>query len=78
MSFSVEFWATVADAEKIVEQEYLPSTVKLFLGQALLAFTAVDMVHVKAFGHLFNKDYERSNAEIVVEKVLLKKPQPPK
>lgn len=72
MSFSVEFTGKVVDARKIVEKEHLPSEIKLFLAQALRAFEPESLVYVKAHGHLFNGDYQRSNADMVVQQVVLR------
>ena len=72
MSFNVEFTAKVADAKKIVEKEYLPSEVKLFVQAGLRAFADDKLVYVKAQGHLFNGDYQRSSADIVVQEVVLR------
>jgi hypothetical protein len=52
MSFHFEFVSSVPDARKIVEQEYAPLEVKLFLRQALSGCKMEDFVQVKASGHL--------------------------
>lgn len=76
MSFSFEFISTKQDATTIIEQETAPETVKEFLRRGLLAFEPESTVRVKAIGHLFNKDYQRSSADLVVEQVTLRVPKP--
>src|SRR5690349_1347563 len=73
MSFSTEFTAAQKDALSLIEKDYLPSEVRLFLRQALMAFKSEAMVYVKATGHLYSNDYQRSNADIVVQEVLIRK-----
>lgn len=75
MSFSLDFTATQADAGTILEQEYAPECVKVFIKAALTAFAPEALVFVKAYGHLYNKDYNISNATIAVQEVSLRKPR---
>jgi hypothetical protein len=76
MSFSIEFTATQPDAMHIIaETPYLPTSVKGFLDQAVSALKPNALVYVKAMGHLHNgtaNDYQRSNADIVVQEVVLR------
>lgn len=76
MSFSMEFTAVQADAVRIVAQHYAPECVKEFIRKGLVAFAPDALVYVKAHGHLYNNDYQRSNADIVVQQVLLTQPKP--
>lgn len=75
MSFSFEFVAKQEDAVKIVDQEHAPEYVKAFLQQGLTAFKAEDFVHVKAIGHLYNKDYNVSACDMFVKQLPLRKPR---
>jgi len=75
MSFSFEFVATTANAAAIVNQEHAPTEVKLFIQQALTAFPPESLVFVKAIGHLYNKDYQWSNADIKVYQLTLREPK---
>lgn len=74
MSFSFEFTAKTEDAVAIIKEEHAPDTVKDFLLTGLTAFEEGTLVHVKAIGHLFNKDYTRTSGELLVEQVLLRTP----
>jgi len=51
--------------------------VKDFLRAGLLAFKPGSLVHVKANGHLFNNDYQKSTGELVVEQVAVRVPKVP-
>lgn len=75
MSFSFEFVATQQDAVQIIEQEHAPETVKAFIQQALTAFAPESWVFVKALGHLYNKDYQSSNADIKIYQLALRVPK---
>lgn len=75
MSFNFEFVAEREDASQIIGEEHAPAMVKDFLRAGLAAFNPGTFVHVKANGHLFNNDYQRSNGELVVEQVILRKPK---
>lgn len=77
MSFNFEFVAEREDASQIIGEEHAPEVVKEFLRAGLLAFKAGTLVHVKANGHLYNKDYQRSNGDLVVEQVTVRKPKSP-
>ncbi len=75
MSFSFEFQAeTAEEAAKILTEEYAPDCVKAFITIALAPFPG-KRVFVSANGHLYNNDYQRSNANIVVQEVLTRKPK---
>ena len=77
MSFNFEFVAATAeDAQKVVDQENAPACVKDFIRQALPAFPG-KKVSVKAFGHLFNGDYQNgdyqiSSVDVVVKEVIFR------
>ena len=77
MSFNFEFVAEREDANQIIGEEHAPDVVKEFLRTGLAAFKPGSLVRVKANGHLFNNDYQRSNGDLVVEEVLLRKPKTP-
>lgn len=77
MSFSFEFVATQTDALKIVEQEHAPDCVKEFLCGGLAAFGPDALVSVKAFGHLYNKNYDRSSATLGVQELCMRLPKGP-
>lgn len=77
MSFNFEFVAEREDANQIIGEEYAPEIVKDFLRAGLSAFVPGSMVHVKAVGHLFSNDYNRSNGELLVEQVNVRKPKSP-
>lgn len=74
MSFSFEFSATRKDAVTLLDKQTAPECVKSFVAQALTGFEDVALVHVKAQGHLFNGDYQRSTAAIDVYEILIAKP----
>jgi hypothetical protein len=75
MSFSFEFIATRQDAHAILVEEHMPESVREFLFHGLLACKSEDLVHVKAFGHLFNNDYPISTATLSVTPVSFRKPK---
>ena len=75
MSFSFEFVASVPDAKKIIEQEHAPHEVKLFILQALRGCKTEGWVFVKANGHLYDGDYQTSNATISVTPMDVRKPK---
>ena len=66
MSFNFEFVAKQSDVVQIVEKEHAPACVKEFVGAAVAAFVPDALVSVKANGHLWNKDYSVSTAQITV------------
>lgn len=74
MSFHFEFVATREDAQASVELEHIPLSVRAFLQQGLLAFKPDEYVRVQATGHLYNNDYDTSNATLRVERVQMRKP----
>ena len=77
MSFHFDFnAATIEEANAILEEEVMPDGVKAFVKQGLQAFPD-SAVHVKAIGHLWNKDYNVSAAEIKVEKIFMRTPKRP-
>ena len=77
MSFNFEFVAEREDASQIIGEEHAPVVVKDFLRAGLLAFKPGSLVHVKANGHLFNNDYQKSTGELVVEQVAVRVPKVP-
>jgi len=77
MSFNFEFVAEREDANQIIGEESAPEIVKGFLRAGLSAFKPGSLVHVKAVGHLFNNDYQKSTGELVVEQVSLRTPKAP-
>ena len=77
MSFNFEFVAEKEDAVQILNEETAPVAVKNFVSDGLLAFKPGSLVHVKAVGHLYNNDYQKSTGELVVEQVHLRKPKAP-
>ena len=77
MSFNFEFVAEREDANQIIGEESAPELVKDFLRAGLSAFAPGSMVHVKAVGHLFSNDYNRSTGELLVEQVNVRKPKKP-
>jgi hypothetical protein len=75
MSFDFEFVATRKDAGDILEEETAPEAIKEVLRRGLIAFNPESLVRVKAVGHLFNGDYQRSNADLIVEQVSIRTPK---
>ena len=75
MSFNVEFQAENPEAarQKVDGETTIPSCVKDFIKQALEAPAyspqALDVVYVKAVGHLFKNDYGVSTANIEVRRI---------
>ena len=76
MSFNFEFYADQNDAVDIIGEQTAPESVKAFLVQGVSAFPPDTLVYVKANGHLFNGDYQRSNAELLVQEVPIRTPKP--
>ena len=76
MSFNMEFVAKQSDAVAVVNEQTAPDSVKAFLAQAISAFKPEALVSVKANGHLFNGDFQRSSADIVVQEVMVREPKP--
>lgn len=79
MSFSLEFQAASADdAAKILgEETQLPDSIRAFIVQALQALPDGSGVSIKADGHLFNNDYQVSNATLMVRPVKMRVPKEP-
>lgn len=75
MSFSFDFIATRDHADAIVEQEHAPEVVKEFLRRGLAAFKPDSLVRVRAYGHLYSNDYQRSTGDLLVEQVTLRAPK---
>ena len=75
MSFNFEFYAKQSDAIAIIEEQTAPGVVKSFLVQGVSAFKPEALVWVKANGHLFNGDYQRSNGELLVQEVVVRTPK---
>ncbi len=74
MSFNFEFYSKQSDAVAIVGEQTAPDAVKAFLVQGLSAFKPEAIVWVKANGHLFNGDYQRSNGDLLVQQVVMRTP----
>ena len=76
MSFHFEFYSKQSDAVAIISEQIAPEMVKAFLVQGVSAFKPEALVFVKANGHLFNGDYQRSSADMVVQEVSVRTPKP--
>ena len=71
MSFSLEFNARDRKtARSIVKSTPLPLPVQTFLLEGLRALDVDQGVYVKAQGHLYDDDYTRSSAEIIVQPII--------
>lgn len=75
MSFNFEFTAMKEHAVAIVNEEHAPIEVKEFIQKGLVAFKEGTLVHVKAMGHLYNNDYQKSTAVIEVGQVTQRLPK---
>jgi hypothetical protein len=75
MSFNFEFVSSREDADVILTEEHAPESVKEILRLGLLAFKPGTLVRVKAVGHIFNNDYQRSNVDLLTEQVTLRTPK---
>lgn len=72
MSFSFDFHAPTDAVSALLDThggaKHAPQCVKDFIRQAVSGLPH-DIVHVKADGHLFNKDYQVSSCKIEVTPV---------
>jgi hypothetical protein len=74
MSFSFEFYATSAeDAARIIAQEIMPDSVRQFVLEGVKAATGP--LYVKAWGHLYQADYQISSAQIEVRPFTYRTPK---
>lgn len=78
MSFSFDFHAKPLDVPALLERDssaqHAPECVKEFVRRALSGLST-DLVHVHAHGHLFNQDYQLSNAVIEVTPITIAVPK---
>ena len=75
MSFNFDFVASQQDAGAILTEEHAPESVKEVLRRGLIAFKPESLVRVKAVGHLFNNDYQKTTADLLVEQVVVRTPK---
>lgn len=75
MSFSLEFYAKdPTEAHTLIDQQYAPESVRDFLHCAVSGCPDGEPLYVKAFGHLYNGDYNVSSATIQVTPITFTKP----
>lgn len=77
MSFSFEFYSKQVDSAAIIAEQTAPESVKAFLLQSITAFRPDTLIRVKAVGHLYNGDYQQSNADIHVQEIPIRVPRTP-
>lgn len=73
MSFSFEFTAKINDVPALTDAQYAPDCVKEFIRLAVRDLPA-DLVYIKAYGHLYNKDYQTSTCTLEIRPFVISQP----